>query len=68
MIIKLKSLGYKVKPYSGWVGDDGKFFFGGETSTVGWIDVNKKEVSPIYGFYGGYLKKVAKILNYTLIE
>jgi hypothetical protein len=64
---ELEKLGYKLEVYSGWEGDDGKFFFGKGT-TIGWIDVNKKEIHPIHGYYGGYLKPIAKKINYTLIE
>lgn len=65
---ELKKLGYKLEKYSGWEGDKGKFFFGKGSSSIGWIDINKKEIYPMHGFYGGYLKRIAKTINYTLVE
>ena len=65
--IKFAKLGYKLEPYSGWIGDKDKYFFSKEY-TVGWINIRTKEMYPIHGYYNGYLEKIAKKTNYTLID
>ena len=69
LVEKLESLGYTVEPWSNWKGDEGKFkFCRGSGGWLGLLNINKKTMEPCHGFYGGYLKLLAKELEVELIE
>jgi len=66
---KLKELGYDVKEYSTWEGDKGKFmFWEGNGQILGFININTRELKPMHGFYGNYLKSLSKKLKYKLVQ
>lgn len=68
-ISKLKNLGYIVEKWSSWKGDKGKYrFCKGNGHWVGMINLNDNTINPCHGFYGGYLKNVAKEIGFTLNE
>jgi len=67
---KLNEIGYSVEPWSGWEGDKGKFGVrkGEDGPWVALLDTNKKTLDPCHGYYGGYLKVMAKHTGYELVN
>jgi len=64
----LKSEGYTLEAYSGWVGDIGKYYFSKCGTTIGYININNNTITALHGYCGGYLSPLVKKLNCKLIE
>ena len=67
---KLKEIGYSVEPWSSWEGNKGKFGVrkGEDGFWVGLLNTNDNTIQPCHGYYGGYLKNIAKHIGYELIN
>ena len=66
---KLKELGYTVEIWSTWEGDKGKFkFCRGGGHWLGLLNTDNRTINPCHGFYGDYLRGIAKKLNFELVQ
>ena len=68
---KLNEIGYSVEPWSSWEGDKGKFGVCKGLDGGPWVallNTNNNTLEPCHGFYGGYLKNIAKYIDYKLIK
>ena len=66
---KVEKHGYVLGQYSNWSGDNGKFWLTTRNdTTIGIINTNNNTISPTHGYYGGYLKSIAKKLGLELIN
>ena len=65
---KLIKLGYEVEEYSRYEGAKFKRFISKDGTTIAVINLDKKTISPIWGYYGGHLKRIAKEIGFNLVE
>jgi len=65
----LKELGFTVEPWSSWEGHIGMFkFCRGNGQWLGILNTKNSTISPFHGYYGGYLKSIAKSVSYDLVQ